>query len=336
MFIAHLPSGYLLATALVKLGRRLPAPETAVVLWAMLGALAPDFDMGYFYLVDNRQPHHHRYPTHWPLCWLALCLVCWAWRRAAANSASAALAWVFSLGGSLHLLLDSLVGDIWWFAPLIDRPYALFNVPAGLKPWWLNFLLHWSFAVELAITAWALLLYQRRRRDARSATTAERIARPSGVPTMSWLELRIPPLALLLGFAAIALGLARWLPELQLAIPGAPLLALALALAGSLVVLLGVQAFRRARTTVNPTQPGNTSAMVASGVYRLSRNPMYLGFAALLLAVAVWLSHALALALVPAFVLYMNRFQIAPEERYLASKFGEAFTDYRHRVRRWL
>lgn len=336
MFIAHLPSGYLLAIALMKRVSRFPASAPVIMLWAIFGALAPDFDMGYFYLVDNRQTHHHRYPTHWPLVWLALCTAAWLWRRAAPCSTNAALTWVFGLGGVLHLILDSLVGDIWWLAPLVDQPYALFSVPAGLKPWWLNFLLHWSFAVELAITAWALLLYQRRWRDARAATSAERFAHPSGVLPMSWLELRVPPLALLLGFAALALGLARWLPELRLAIPGAPLLALVLALAGGLVALLGVLAFRRARTTVNPTQPGSASAMVASGVYRLSRNPMYLGFAAILLAVALWLSHALALALVPVFVLYLNRFQIVPEERYLASKFGEAFTDYRLKVRRWL
>lgn len=61
-------------------------------------------------------------------------------------------------------VLDSVVGDIWWFAPFVDRPFALFTVPALYKPWWLNFFLHWSFALELAICAWALATYRRRRR----------------------------------------------------------------------------------------------------------------------------------------------------------------------------
>lgn len=76
--------------------------------------------------------------------------------------------------------------------------------------------------------------------------------------------------------------------------------------------------------------------MVTSGVYRVSRNPMYLGF---LLALAWWvvfLSHLLAFALLPLFMWYMNRFQIVPEERALAAKFGSEFTEYSRAVRRWL
>lgn len=60
----------------------------------------------------------------------------------------------------LHLLLDTFVGDIWWGAPFYDQPLALFSVPARFSPWWLNFVLHWSFAVELAICGWAGWLYR--------------------------------------------------------------------------------------------------------------------------------------------------------------------------------
>lgn len=153
---------------------------------------------------------------------------------------------------------------------------------------------------------------------------------------MSWLELRIPPLALLLGFAGLALGLDHWLPQLRIDVPGSQALASLLMLAGAAVVALGVLAFRRAQTTVDPTRPQSSRTIVDSGVYGISRNPMYLGFALLLLGVALWLSHILALALVPAFVAYMNRFQIGPEERVLGAKFGAPFADYRRRVRRWL
>jgi len=68
--------------------------------------------------------------------------------------------------GVLHMLLDSIVGDIWWFAPFVDQAYALFNVPARYQPWWLNFLLHWSFALELALWVWAFVLYRARRKPA--------------------------------------------------------------------------------------------------------------------------------------------------------------------------
>jgi protein-S-isoprenylcysteine O-methyltransferase Ste14 len=76
--------------------------------------------------------------------------------------------------------------------------------------------------------------------------------------------------------------------------------------------------------------------MVTSGVYRHTRNPMYLGMLCLLGAWAAWLGNAAALLGLPAFVAYMNRFQIAPEERALAQRFGAAFDAYAARVRRWL
>ncbi|MNE81945.1 hypothetical protein D3C80_1786290 [compost metagenome] len=100
---------------------------------------------------------------HWPILWFGLALACTIWQRLAPTSRRAPAALVFSLGGILHLLLDSFVGDIWWLAPFVDQPFALFSVPAVFKPWWLNFILHWSFAVELAIWLWALLIFRRRR-----------------------------------------------------------------------------------------------------------------------------------------------------------------------------
>jgi inner membrane protein len=79
-------------------------------------------------------------------------------------SAGAAVLGIFSAGGLLHMVLDSVVGDIWWFAPFIDRPFALFTVPALYTPWWLNFLLHWSFALELAICVGAVITFRRCQR----------------------------------------------------------------------------------------------------------------------------------------------------------------------------
>ncbi len=83
-------------------------------------------------------------------------------------------------------------------------------------------------------------------------------------------------------------------------------------------------------------KPGSASALVDSGLYRLTCNPMYLGFLLALLGWAVFLSHILALLLLPAFILYMNRFPIALEERALAPPFDQPFVAYKARVRRWL
>lgn len=158
MFIAHAPAGYIVSVSILRWVRQIPASATATIVVAIVGALAPDLDLLYFYLLDHRHSHHHKYFTHWPLLWLALSAATGIWLRLSRTSKPAVLAFVFSLSGVLHVILDSVVGDIWWFAPFIDRPYAMFTVPAVWKPWWLNFILHWSFALELAICTGALLI----------------------------------------------------------------------------------------------------------------------------------------------------------------------------------
>jgi protein-S-isoprenylcysteine O-methyltransferase Ste14 len=100
--------------------------------------------------------------------------------------------------------------------------------------------------------------------------------------------------------------------------------------------LAGLLAFRKARTTVNPLRPSKASAMVTGGVYRFTRNPMYVGLLLLLLAWALHLSAWWPFAGLPLFVLYIGRFQIAPEERALRILFGTRYDDYAARVRRWL
>lgn len=136
---------------------------------------------------------------------------------------------------------------------------------------------------------------------------------------------------------AALMWLSAWaLPRLGFSLPGRPYLAGGIALAGALLAVLGVVSFRRAKTTVNPMSPESSSSLVTSGVYRVTRNPMYLGFLLILLGWAAWLSNALAFALVPGFALYLDCFQIRPEERALDSLFGQEFGAYKARVRRWI
>lgn len=156
---------------------------------------------------------------------------------------------------------------------------------------------------------------------------------------MSALELKIPPVAVTILFASLMWLLARVTPGLDLPdalwIPVLTALAILL-VAAAAAGLAAVWSFRRARTTVNPLSPHASTVLVTSGVFRYTRNPMYL---ALLLVLASWglfLANAFALLLALAFVPYMNRFQIGPEERTLQRVFGQAFADYRQRVRRWL
>jgi protein-S-isoprenylcysteine O-methyltransferase Ste14 len=128
----------------------------------------------------------------------------------------------------------------------------------------------------------------------------------------------------------------RATPTLAFMFPARNILVIAIAAAGIATALSGALTFRRAHTTVNPMKPESASALVNWGMFSVTRNPMYLGLLLALTAWAIFLSNPLAFFFLPAFVLYMNRFQIAPEERALTSLFGKDFDAYRSRVRRWL
>jgi protein-S-isoprenylcysteine O-methyltransferase Ste14 len=153
---------------------------------------------------------------------------------------------------------------------------------------------------------------------------------------MQALELKIPPLVLLVLFAMLMWLLAQFVPSVTLSFSWLQLLAGLLAVAGIAVALSGVLAFQRAKTTVDPRVPQQTSSLVSCGIYRYSRNPMYVGFLLLLTALACYLMSLVALLLLPLFVLYMNKFQIKPEERFLLQKFGAEYQSYCQQVRRWL
>lgn len=153
---------------------------------------------------------------------------------------------------------------------------------------------------------------------------------------MQSLELKIPPLALVVLFAGLMWLLARLTPGFDYAVPLRQELVAVVSALAVLIALAGVASFRQASTTVNPLNPENSSALVVSGIYRITRNPMYLGFLLLLAAWSLMLANLAVLLLLPVFVWYMNRFQIAPEERALASLFGNDYTTYCARVRRWI
>jgi len=105
----------------------------------------------------------------------------------------------------------------------------------------------------------------------------------------------------------------------------------ALLVAGSAML-----AFRRAKTTVSPVQIDAASRVVSNGVYRHTRNPMYVGLTALLTSWAVWLSAPWTLLGPAVFFLFTQRFQIIPEERAMQSRFGRGYSEYKRKVRRWI
>lgn len=153
---------------------------------------------------------------------------------------------------------------------------------------------------------------------------------------MNSLELKIPPPLVAATVAAAMWGVSLFTPHLEVPSAARVLLAAAIALIGVASALAGIVSFRRARTTVNPTRPESASSLVSSGVYAITRNPMYLGLLFVLAGWAVFLSSPWALAGPLAFFLYIGRFQITPEERVLSRLFGAEYANYRARVRRWL
>ena len=150
------------------------------------------------------------------------------------------------------------------------------------------------------------------------------------------LELKVPPPLVAAILAAAMWGVSLFTPHVQLQSAARVLATAIIALIGVAFAIAGFVSFRRAKTTVSPVKPDLATSLVSSGVYAITRNPMYVGLLFVLVAWAISLSSAFALVGPMAFFFYIGRFQIEPEERVLANLFGSDYANYRARVRRWL
>jgi protein-S-isoprenylcysteine O-methyltransferase Ste14 len=152
---------------------------------------------------------------------------------------------------------------------------------------------------------------------------------------MSFLELKLPPLVI--GFSCF---FGMWLCPaiLMLPIPGIASWAGfgILFVLGFSLLATGARTFLKARTSLSPTTPTEASSLVVTGIYRYTRNPMYLGGLLMLSGWALFLAKLSACFFLLFFVVYLTRFQIIPEERVLRARFGLEFDDYIKRVRRWV
>lgn len=153
---------------------------------------------------------------------------------------------------------------------------------------------------------------------------------------MKALETRIPPPIIALAFATLIWWMANYLPKIEIEfVPKVIIVSLLLAI-GAFFDLSGLLTFRRARTTVNPMKPHTSSALVNTGVYQITRNPMYVGLVFVLSGWCIYLNCPTAMIGVAGFIFYIHAFQILPEERMLVTLFGEEYMEYQSRVRRWL
>lgn len=134
----------------------------------LLGSVLPDVDMLYFYLVDNRNTNHHLYWTHLPIFWVAVLGGVAVIATLLGMVRTRLMALCLFAGIVLHLLLDTLVGGILWLFPYETSQIYLIKVPA-VRSWWVwNFVLHWTFMIEIAICVMAAITWFRRRKRGRN------------------------------------------------------------------------------------------------------------------------------------------------------------------------
>ena len=146
MFIAHIPAAFLV----IRLLNRKPLPISTLAILSV-GGIFPDVDLLRFYLLDNAQRHHHEYWTHIPFIWFLIFALTLS-LTSKLKPSSKPIVMVFFIAIFTHLIADSLVGDIQWLWPFNNHGFPLVVVPAKFSPWYLSFIFHWTFLLELCLT----------------------------------------------------------------------------------------------------------------------------------------------------------------------------------------
>lgn len=163
MFIAHLPAGFLLTRRFLK-NQRDNVHYIKFLFVGLVASIAPDFDLAYFYLIDDRQHPHHSYWTHIPIYWIGLyALLVYPLYRLFGRLAVKLLS-LFLFCGLLHMTLDSIASGIKWLYPFNTDYHGIWRIPSVYDWWVANYLFHWTFILELLITATAAFTFFRDRR----------------------------------------------------------------------------------------------------------------------------------------------------------------------------
>ncbi len=149
------------------------------------------------------------------------------------------------------------------------------------------------------------------------------------------MRLKLPPAVVFLIFAILMYLLSRFLPFGDFEFFGREYLILILMVMAALIAIISLFQFFTSKTTIDPRTPLKVTKLVTGGIYKFTRNPMYLAILLVLLAWGLWLGNAFNTLLAAGFVGYMNKFQIGPEEEALATIFGKEFQQYCSQVRRW-
>ena len=150
------------------------------------------------------------------------------------------------------------------------------------------------------------------------------------------MSIRIPPPLQTTFWGGVMWGANCASPNTSLELNGLKNIGSIFAAIGIIILFISIGAFIKARTTVNPINPEKASELVTGGLYRISRNPMYLGMLFLLIGWGFMLANPISIIGIIGFVIVMNIIQIKPEERALEILFGDSYLNYKNKVRRWI
>lgn len=153
MFIAHLPAGYLLTR---HLQRKAGNPARGLMVAGLIASILPDSDLFYFYLIDHRSMPHHHYLTHWPLTWITLALLMWGVLHLIGKPRAIPYVGMMLANTLLHILMDSVMATTYWFEPFFDTGVNLLHISSRYHWWVFNYVLHWTFMLEIFIVLIAL------------------------------------------------------------------------------------------------------------------------------------------------------------------------------------
>ena len=148
------------------------------------------------------------------------------------------------------------------------------------------------------------------------------------------LKTKIPPPLVTIAFGILIYYSTEIIPSVTFTFQG--FLGALFLIAGLGVMISAILTFRRLQTTINPLQPDTASSLASTGVFKLSRNPMYLAMLLILIALALYTGAVASIFLLPGFIIYISVFQIVPEEQAMRELFSEAYADYCEQVRRWI
>jgi len=165
LFIGHISAGYITTKGILKILSHRNTEHLRpghVLFWGLIGSVLPDFDILYFYLIDNRQHLHHGYWTHIPLFWCAIFSLIFLFSFAFQRISLRVCTLVCAINVFLHLFLDTIVGKIRWLYPFSDQDFVFFHVPS-VHDWWVwNFVFHWTFLFEIALMLIAVYIIAKR------------------------------------------------------------------------------------------------------------------------------------------------------------------------------